>query len=50
METLYLLNPLHSLEKLKEMAYFLIVYKGKIFVSKKVANIKKTKNDTLRQL
>ena len=25
------------------MAYFLIVYKGKIFISKKVANIKKLK-------
>ena len=28
----------------------LIVYKGKILVSKKVANITKTKNDTLCQL
>ena len=30
------------------MVYSLIVYKGKILVSKKLENITKTKNDTLR--
>ena len=30
----------------RKMLYYLIVYKGKILVSKKVTNITKTKNDT----
>ena len=36
--------------KIKKIVYSLIVYKGKVLVCKKVANITKTKNDTLCQV